>query len=101
TTLNGGLASLAEKASDPERGRWLADELRRRLEPEDPPDRRSNRSRAPESLTYRHTARRAFEVAYWKTIAFLSAGNYHTKNNADPIQDEATEAVRPAERRDL
>jgi hypothetical protein len=101
TTLNGWLASLGEKASDPERGRWLAGELRRRLEPEDPPARGARRTRAPASLTYRHTARRSFEVAYWKTIAFLSAGNYQTKNNADPIQDEATEAVRPAERRDL
>jgi hypothetical protein len=101
TPLIGWLASLPEKASDPERGRWLADELRRRLEPEAPPRRRKKKLRAPASLTYRRTARRSFEVAYWKTIAYLSAGAYVTKNNADPIRDEATEAVRPADQRDL
>jgi hypothetical protein len=99
TTLDGWLASLPEGVDDPGRARRLANELRRRLEPEAPARRPSKRP--PKSLTYRRTARRAFEVAYWKTIALLSAGDYLTKNNADPIQDEATQAVRPADRRDL
>src|SRR5262249_36724677 len=30
--------------------------------------------RAPDSLTYAQSARRSFEVAYWKTIASLSEG---------------------------
>jgi hypothetical protein len=100
-TLDGWLAALAAKAADPEQGRWLADELRRRLEPEAPTRRRSERPRAPASLTYQHTARRSFEVAYWRLIAYLSSGAYLTKNNADPIRDAPTLAVRPAERRDL
>jgi hypothetical protein len=100
-TLDGWLASLPERVGDPERAHWLADEIRQRLEPEAPARRRSKRPRAPASLTYRRTARRSFEVAYWKTIAYLSAGEYINKNNADPIRDAPTEAVRPREHRDL
>jgi hypothetical protein len=100
-TLDGWLASLPEKTHDPDGARWLAEELRRRLEPEGPARSRSKRPRAPESLTYHHTARRSFEVAFWKTIVFLSEGRYVNKNNADPIADQPTEELRPHEHRDL
>jgi hypothetical protein len=100
-TLDGWLASLPGKASDAGRARALADELRRRLEPEPPRRRKAKRPRPAPSLTYRYTARRSFEVDYWKTIAFLSAGDYVNKNNADPVRDRATEAAHPHDRRDL
>jgi hypothetical protein len=95
-TLDGWLASLPEKARDPERARWLADELRQRLEPVG-----GKSKRPPASLTYAKTAQRSFEVAYWKTIAFLSAGDYVNKNNADPISDAPTQRLRPNDARDL
>ena len=99
-SLDDWLASLPKKAHDRERASWLAHELRRRLGPE-PPAVEAKRPAAPPSLTYRHTARRSFEVAYWKTIELLSSGAYLTKNNADPIRDPATQALRPGDRRDL
>ena len=37
------------------------------------------RGRCPDSLTYAHTARRSFEVAYWKTIASLAEGRSSTR----------------------
>jgi hypothetical protein len=100
-TLDGWLDSLPARARDPGRARALADELRRRLEPEPPRRRKAKRPRPAPSLTYRHTARRSFEVEYWKTIAFLSAGDYVNKNNADPVRDPATQAVHPHDQRDL
>jgi hypothetical protein len=57
--------------------------------------------RPPDSLTYSHTARRAFEVAYWKTIALLAEGKFLNKNNADCVLDEATQAMLPYRDRHL
>jgi hypothetical protein len=47
----------------------------------------------PDSLTYRRSATRAFEVAYWKTIAALSEGTFLNKNNADCVRDDVTHRV--------
>src|SRR5262249_25267618 len=55
----------------------------------------------PESLTYAHTAKRSFELAYWKTIAALSEGTWLNKNNADCVLDEATQRVLPYRDRHL
>jgi len=52
-------------------------------------------------LTYKHTANRPFEVAYWKTIFQLAHGQYLTKNNADCVLDEPTQKALPHHRRDL
>jgi hypothetical protein len=94
-TLDGWLASLPGRASDTEAARRLVAELERSLEPpssEEPP---------ATALTFGHTARRSFEVAYWKAIATLSAGDYVHKNNADPSLDPVTRKALPDERRDL
>ena len=45
----------------------------------------------PEPITYRYTANRAFEVAYWKTIARLATGRFINKDNADCVRDPATQ----------
>lgn len=45
----------------------------------------------PEAITYEHTARRSFEVNYWKTIVSLAEGKYLTKNNADCVRDAVTQ----------
>jgi hypothetical protein len=57
--------------------------------------------RVPESLTYAHSARRSFEVAYWKTIASLAEGRLLNKNNADCVLDEATQRMLPYHERHL
>src|SRR5262249_22065167 len=88
--------------------RWLADlpdqvatRIREIVEPP-PADRPSaNRSGAPDSLTYAHTARRSFEVAYWKTIASLAEAPLLNKNNADCVLDEATQRALPYHERQL
>jgi hypothetical protein len=59
------------------------------------------RGRAPESLTYAHTAQRSFEVDYWKTIASLSEGSLLNKNNADDVLDQATQQMLPYHERQL
>jgi hypothetical protein len=51
--------------------------------------------RPPDSLTYTYSARRPFEVGYWKTIACLAEGTYLNKNNADCVLDDATQGVLP------
>jgi hypothetical protein len=55
----------------------------------------------PESLTYAHSARRAFEVAYWKTIASLAEGTFLNKNNADCVLDAASQRMLPYHERHL
>lgn len=86
-TIDDWLDNLSDWARDGERGRKLVDGLRSCLEPptdvqNDPP---------PESLTFKRTAQRSFEVNYWKTIAFLAEGRYINKNNADCVRDAATQ----------
>src|SRR5207244_7829287 len=47
------------------------------------------------------TARRSFEVAYWKTIVNLAETRYRNKNNADCVHDPATQAALSHHHRDL
>ncbi len=71
----------------------LAAELRELIEPALAPLPAAVRrhSRVPASLTFPHTARRSFEVNYWKTIAALSEGAWLNKNNADCVRDDVTQ----------
>jgi hypothetical protein len=105
--------SLTERASDAERGCRLVEELRQELEPAsrrpraEPGLRTKPRAGAglltepPHSLTYKHTARRSFEVDYWKTIAYLAEGKYRNKNNADVVRDDPTQKALRHHHRDL
>jgi hypothetical protein len=67
--------------------------------PSEPPSEK--RARVPDSLTYAHSARRSFEVAYWNTIVSLAEGPLLNKNNADCVLDEATQRVLPYRERHL
>ena len=53
------------------------------------------RAAAPKGTTFAATARRSFEVNYWKKIAFLSEGRFVTKCNADYIDDKPTQETAP------
>ncbi|HEX4590409.1 MAG TPA: M28 family peptidase, partial [Gemmataceae bacterium] len=83
TTLDGWLATLPAGE--------LADGTRALIRPADDPPLRRKGAALPESLTYARTARRAFEVDYWKTIAALSEGRLLNKNNADCVRDASTQ----------
>lgn len=55
----------------------------------------------PEPLTFPRTATRAFELAFWRTIERLSAGNFLNKDNADCIDEPVTQTMLKHKRRDL
>jgi hypothetical protein len=71
------------------------------IAPEPAPLPRRKGARVPESLTFARTARRSFEVAYWKTIAMLSEGRFLNKNNADCVRDAVTQRLLPYRDRHL
>jgi hypothetical protein len=99
--LDEWLDSLPERADDAERGRWLADQLRGLIELPDPEPDAVPKLPVDATLTFGHTARRSFEVAYWKMIALLAEGKFLNKDNADCVRDSVTEHVRCHHRRDL
>jgi hypothetical protein len=82
-TLDDWLLLLPQRTRDAQQGAALVAEVRRLLDPAPPP--------LPEPLTFKHTARRDFEVTYWKTIATLAEGKYLNKNNADCVRDPVTQ----------
>lgn len=91
-TLDGWLDTLPDPT--------IAAGVRELIEPQ--PESPAIATRAvPDSLTYRKSATRAFEVAYWKTIAALAEGTFLNKNNADCVRDDVTRRVRPYEGRQL
>jgi hypothetical protein len=55
----------------------------------------------PESITFHYTTTRAFEVAYWKSIARLATGRYINKSNADCVSDPVTQKLLKHHQRDL
>ena len=79
----------------------VADGIRGIVEPPPAGPAVGKRGGAPDSLTYSHTARRSFEVEYWKTIASLAETPLLNKNNADWVLDEATRRVIPYRERHL
>jgi hypothetical protein len=52
-------------------------------------------------LTFHATCRRRFEEAYWRRIAFLAAGRFVNKDNADVVRDHATKVHLAHHQRDL
>jgi hypothetical protein len=97
------LESLPQLASDPARGKRLAEEIEKCLEPPEAAGggRRRGRSAEPESHTFGYTAKRSFEVDYWKTIADLCEGRFRNKSNADCVRDAATQKYLIHHHRDL
>ena len=92
-TLEAWLESLPSEA--------IATEVRGLIETESAALPLRKGSKIPESLSYRRTAKRAFEVAYWKTIADLSEGTFLNKNNADCVLDATTQKMLPYHERHL
>jgi hypothetical protein len=95
-TVDAWLDDLPQHACDKVRGQKLASGARDCLAP--PVDRSKS---PPTYLTYDRTAQRAFEVKYWKTIAFLAESRYRNKNNADCARDPASQKHLAAHSRHL
>ena len=88
--LDDWLASLPERATDRAEGERLKIELESLLEPAPAPGAGVPVSpAAPQSLTFDVTATREFEEAWWKDVAFLSAGAFAHSDNADGLRGEA------------
>ncbi len=108
-TLDSWLENLPKHANATERCQNLVEELHGSLEPDHPPSTSNSRVGAAPTpltthhspLTFHHTTRRSFEVAYWKNIAELSEGRYLNKNNADCVYDPVTRMLLDHPRRDL
>ncbi len=79
----------------------IAHGVRERIEPDEPPLPTRRGAKVPDSLTYRRTATRPFEVRYWKTIAALGEGPFLNKNNADCCRDLITQKLLPYHERHL
>jgi hypothetical protein len=94
-TLEAWLDSLPARSDDPALATRLVDELRRGLEPE------SAAEPAHEPITYSRTARRAFEVGFWRSIEALSTGRFPNRNNADCVRDAVTRRALVHPGRDL
>jgi hypothetical protein len=97
-SLDEWLDELPQRACDPEHGGWLATELSRDIRFENTSPGRRKRD---EPLTYAHTAKRSFEVAYWNTIASLAHGDFLNKDNADCVLDPVTQKTLKHHQRDL
>jgi Peptidase family M28 len=76
-------------------------EVQRLIDPVPAPLPLARGGQVPASLTFERTARREFEVAYWKTIAELAEGVFLNKNNADCVRDETTQQLLPYHERHL
>jgi hypothetical protein len=79
----------------------LAAEVSDLVEPETVPLAQAKGAKVPDSLTYAHSAKRSFEVEYWKTIVELAEGTFLNKNNADCVRDEITQRLLPYHERHL
>jgi hypothetical protein len=97
-SLDDWLDALPGHAPDSERGQALANDLRLALS--SGIDTRS-RKNSIASLTFGRTAKRSYEVEYWKTIDYLAEGRFLNKNNADCVREPATEKELKHAERDL
>jgi hypothetical protein len=100
-TLEDWLGHLETSANNQSQGQRLTQELKNRIESESAPLAKKSASRLSESLTYRRTACRSFETAYWRTIARLAHGKYINKDNADCVSDPISQSLLRHHHRDL
>lgn len=96
-SLEDWLATLPARAADPEGAEKYVGRLANLLEPA--ADSRPGSRGEP--LTFDRTARRPFEVEYWRTIAELAHGCFINKDNADCVRDRATQKHLRHHHRDL
>lgn len=79
----------------------LQTHLRDCIEPKERKLQAAKGKRVPEFLTFDRTARRSFEVQYWKDMCLLSAGQFINKANPDCVSDPLTQKKLKHHQRDL
>ena len=92
-SLDAWLGDLDLHADSPESAQAMRVELEKIFEPRE--------MTLPEAITFPLTARRGFEEAWWRDIHYLAHGKFLNKDNADSIQDAATQRVIVHRHRDL
>lgn len=100
-TFDEWLATLPHASRAPDEAEALTEQLRPLVEPRKGVATNMVRSGSSEPLTFSHTTRRAFEVGYWKSIAWLSTGRFPNRNNADTARDPVSQAALSHPARDL
>jgi hypothetical protein len=102
-SLDDWLNSIPSRATKPETGQQLVAELRQTLAPAatSKGGKKNQAAKAPRSLSFARTGKRAYEKAYWNLISELATGQYVNKDNADCVRDPATQAKLTHEQRDL
>ncbi len=94
-TLEDWISSLAGRSINPEMSKHIGIAVEEILEPPDNP------SPANKFLTYRETANRKYEEAYWNQIRFLAHGSFINKDNADVVMNPPTRELVTHHKRDL
>jgi hypothetical protein len=94
-SLEGWLASFPGRSFDRSQAEKVIHCVKEILEQEE------KAPRPQDNLTFRHTATRAYEEAYWNQIHFLAHGDFINKDNADVILDQATLRMAKHPQRDL
>jgi len=84
---------VRDRCTTPEATKRLVETLHARVEPKHRP--------LPRALTYRSTATRSYEEAYWRYLATLSSGEFVNKTNSDVIDDAPTRERMTRPKRDL
>jgi hypothetical protein len=100
-TIEDWLESFRNCDDHNEQEQCFGDQLRGFIDLKNKPLPSSNTKALPDSLTFSGSARRSFEVQYWKDICTLSAGEYLNKANSDCILDAATQKKLIHHQRDL
>jgi hypothetical protein len=100
-TLENFLETLPEAGDKRHEGLSLQRRLRDCIEPKERELQAVKGKRVPEFLTFDRTARRSFEVQYWKDMSFLSAGEFINKANPDCVTDALTQKRLKHHHRDL
>lgn len=100
-TIEDWLESFRGYDDHSEREQCLGDQLRDLIDLKNKSLPSSYKKALPASLTFNGSARRSFEIQYWKDICTLSAGKYLNKANSDCILDAATQKKLKHHKRDL
>ncbi|MGZ3514546.1 MAG: hypothetical protein ACXU93_11415, partial [Thermodesulfobacteriota bacterium] len=94
-SLEDWLASFPQRSFDPDKAKRIIHFAQEILEPE------GKKVPPADNLTFRDTANRAYEEAYWDQIYFLAHGEFINKDNADVVQDPETLSITKHRHRDL
>jgi hypothetical protein len=97
-TIDAWLEALPEKCAECDGGTMTPEQLRDHVKTAVV---RAAPEPLPDALTFAKTARRSFELSYWKTIATLAEGKFVNKDNADCVLDPATQRSLTHPQRDL